>query len=84
MTCGILIIFYNWGEEWINPFKIMTRRIVIYKDIPSHIHLFAFTSGTRKEEGNHNNKEKKTLLIIQKLITTTPKFHIINLFKRIR
>ena len=54
---SILLVVYNWGEEWIVPFNLMPGggvSIVIY-NTHSDLHLIAFLSGMRKE--------KKTFLI---------------------
>ena len=58
MTCSIVLLLYDWGEYYIIPFNILPWRgihIIIDAGIfiaetPGHIQLFAFPSGTRKEE----------------------------------
>ena len=59
----ILIVIYDWGEEWIFPFEPLPggdiNNGIGGKETASHIHSFAFTLEMRKEEVNHNNKEEK-------------------------
>ena len=66
-TRSVLLVVYDWGEEWITPFKLPKgagiRGGTGGKDTPGRLHLFVFLSGTIKEEVNINNKEEKTLLI---------------------
>ena len=64
----ILISIYNWGDEFIIPFKNPPGGDIGdgdgRDDIPGRLRLFVFSSGTRKEKVNHNNEEEKTLLIL--------------------
>ena len=67
MRRGILIIIYNWRMRWIFPFNLLlggdVGDNVIGEENPTHLYLFAFKSGMRKEEVNNNNKEEKKFLI---------------------
>ena len=66
-TRSILLKISDWGEERIVSFKLPPRGGVndggSVEDAPSHLHLFSFPSGTRKEEVKINNIQKNPLLI---------------------
>ena len=65
MPRGIFLAVSDRGEEWIVPFKLYLwwPHGIGGEETPGRLHVFAFTSGMRKDEVNNNNKEEKTLLM---------------------
>ena len=54
LTRSILLVVYDWGEEWVIPFKLPPGGDVGggfgIEETTGRLRSFAFPSGTRKEE----------------------------------